>query len=87
MTDQILITIKDRNKRNFLLELLKEFDFVEIELKSAQEQNSVDTQKTTPLTPEQQDFVDGLKQALKDVQLHQQGKLKLKSYDEFIKEL
>ena len=85
MTDQILITIKDRNKQNFLLELLKEFDFVEIELKSAQD--SVDTQKTTPLTPEQQDFVDGLKQALKDVQLHQQGKLKLKSYDEFIKEL
>jgi Fic family protein len=39
------------------------------------------------LTTEQQEFVDGLKESLKEVELHQQGKIKLQSAREFLKEL
>ena len=39
------------------------------------------------LTPEQQEFVDDLKEALHEVELHQQGKIKLQSAREFLEEL
>jgi hypothetical protein len=39
------------------------------------------------LTAEQQEFVDGLKQALIEVELHQQGKIKLQSAQELLAEL
>jgi hypothetical protein len=38
-------------------------------------------------TAEQQEFIDGLKEALVQVELHQQGKIKLQSAREFLKEL
>lgn len=39
------------------------------------------------LTAEQQEFVDGLKQSLKEVELHQQGKIKLPTFEEMMNEL
>jgi hypothetical protein len=36
---------------------------------------------------EQQEFVDGLKQSLKEVELHQQGKIKLPTFEEMMNEL
>ena len=38
-------------------------------------------------TAEQQEFVDGLKEALIQVELHQQGKIKLQSAQELLAEL
>ena len=38
-------------------------------------------------TPEEREWVDGLKEALNEVELHQQGKIKLKSLDQLIDEL
>jgi hypothetical protein len=38
-------------------------------------------------TDEQQEFIDGLKQALIEVELHQQGKIKLQSAQELLAEL
>ena len=38
-------------------------------------------------TAEQQEFIDGLKDALIEVELHQQGKIKLQSAREFLEEL
>ena len=38
-------------------------------------------------TTEQQEFIDGLKQALIEVELHQQGKIKLPTIEELLKEL
>lgn len=38
-------------------------------------------------TKKEQDFIDGLKQALIEVKLHQQGKIKLQSLQEFLEEL
>ena len=42
--------------------------------------------ETKPLTAQQKEFVDDMKQALREVELHQQGKLKLQSMEEFMKE-
>jgi hypothetical protein len=39
------------------------------------------------LTAEQQEFVDGLKESLKEVELHQQGKIKLPTFEEMMNEL
>jgi hypothetical protein len=39
------------------------------------------------LTTEQQEFVDGLKESLKEVELHQQGKIKLPTFEEMMNEL
>jgi hypothetical protein len=39
------------------------------------------------LNAEQQEFVDGLKQSLKEVELHQQGKIKLPTFEEMMNEL
>jgi hypothetical protein len=39
------------------------------------------------LTRKQQEFVEGLKDALNDVELHRQGKKKLKTIDQLLDEL
>ncbi len=65
------------NKADFFLELAKNLKF-KVEPKAA-------TRK--PLTPEQQEWVDDLKESLHQVELHQQGKIKLKTLDELIDEL
>ena len=38
-------------------------------------------------TKKEQNFIDGLKQALLEVKLHQEGKIKLPSLQEFLEEL
>jgi hypothetical protein len=49
--------------------------------------NEIISQPKRKLTKEQQEFVDGLKQALIEVELHQQGKIKLQSAQELLAEL
>ena len=44
-------------------------------------------QSKRKITKEQQEFVDDLKEALHEVELHQQGKIKLQSAREFLEEL
>ncbi len=73
---QIVLNIPD-SKYNFFMELVHNFSFIKIENKPQIKQ----------LSKEQQDFVDGLKQSLKEVELHQQGKIKLKTADQLLDEL
>jgi Fic family protein len=49
--------------------------------------NEIVSQPQRKFTAEQQEFIDGLKEALTQVELHQQGKIKLQSAREFLKEL
>ena len=85
--EHILIKIKDKNKTDLLIEVLSKFDFLEIETNI--DKGSIHKKKVPKkaFTTEQQKFIDGLKQAFNEVVLHQQGKLKLKTFDDFIKEL
>ena len=88
---QLSINIKDESKIDFLLTLLSEFKFVEILSSSNGSANGKLKNHTAPkqkkLTADQQKFVDGLREALEEVKLHRQGKIKLQSAREFLAEL
>jgi len=70
---QLTLNIKDNSKIAFFMELIRSFDFIEV-------QSSVDTKY-------KKEFVQDLKEALNDVKLHQAGKKKLKSAKELLDEL
>ena len=59
------------NKVAFIMELLRNFSFV----------------KAQPLSPVKAQFLEELKEAVKEVNLHKQGKIKLKSAEELLNEL
>ncbi len=59
------------NKAAFFMEVLKNFSFV----------------KATPITEHKADFLKDLKEAVEEVKLAKQGKIKLQSAKEFIDEL
>jgi len=59
------------NKAAFFMEVLKNFSFV----------------KATPITENKADFLKDLKEAVEEVKLAKQGKIKLQSAKEFIDEL
>jgi hypothetical protein len=75
---QITLTIPDR-EYSFFMRLLKSFTFVEVK-------KTKTVEEFTP-TAEQLEWVEGLKSALHEVELHQQGKKKLQTLDELINEL
>jgi hypothetical protein len=64
------------NKFQFIMELLSNFEYVKV----AQS-------KPSKLSAKQKEFVDDLKQSLNEVELHRQGKIKLKTAREFLNEL
>jgi hypothetical protein len=57
-----------------------------LHIKVRKEEN-VEKKTKRKLTAEQQEFVDGMKQSLKEVELHQQGKIKLPTFEEMMNEL
>ena len=59
------------NKAAFFMEVLKNFSFV----------------KATPITENKAEFLKDLKEAVEEVKLAKQGKIKLQSAKEFIDEL
>lgn len=84
MGEELVIRLKNKRKRKFLLELLDELDFVEV-VKTTDKKNG--KQPKQKFTPEQQEFIDGLKEALHEVDLHMQGKIELPDARELLKEL
>lgn len=75
---QITLSVPDR-EYTFFIKVIKAFSFVKIE--------KTKTVKEFVPTPEQLEWVEGLKSALEEVEEHQQGKKKLKNLDELIDEL
>ncbi len=73
---ELTVNIPD-SKLPFFMLLAKELDFV-----------VVDEKKTAKkLTAKQKKWVEGFKASLNEVDLHTQGKIKLKSAQEFLDEL
>ncbi|QDK83379.1 hypothetical protein EXU85_34155 [Spirosoma sp. KCTC 42546] len=73
----ILVKVPD-NKVEFFMELVQNLKFkAEPRVKS----------KAKSFTPEQQEWINDLKESLEEVELHQQGKIKLKSARELLDEL
>ncbi|RDB04543.1 hypothetical protein [Runella aurantiaca] len=75
---QITLSVPDR-EYTFFIKVIKAFSFVKIE--------KTKTVKEFVPTPEQVEWVEGLKSALEEVEEHQQGKKQLKNLDELIDEL
>ncbi|EMM99630.1 hypothetical protein LEP1GSC021_2159 [Leptospira noguchii str. 1993005606] len=73
---KILLDIKD-NKAQALLEILKDLSSVKFKVLTEQEEKE----------PTKKEILDGIKQGFKEVELHRQGKLKLKSAKELLDEL
>lgn len=74
--EQILVKNIPENKLGFFLELVRNLGFTP-EIKNGGKK----------LTRKQQQFVDGLKDSLNEVEQHVQGKIKLKSADQLLNEL
>ena len=70
---QVTLNIPD-NKYPFFMELVKSLGFVKISGNSK-------------LTKNQQEFVEGTKKSLEQVEQHLKGKIKLKSADQLFDEL
>ncbi|WP_061248998.1 hypothetical protein [Leptospira noguchii] len=73
---KILLDIKD-NKAQALLEILKDLSSVKFKVLTEQEEKE----------PTKKEVLDGIKQGFKEVELHRQGKLKLKSAKDLLNEL
>ena len=75
--ETLVVTIKRKNKAAFTKELLSSFDFLEVreEKKPAPAKNINATRRKA------------LVQAFKEVKLAEEGKLRLKSWDEVVKKL
>ncbi len=68
----ITLSIPDQ-KYSFFMELIRSLGFV----KKIEEEDG----------PSKEEILDGIKEALEEVKLHQQGKIKLKTAQEFLDEL
>ena len=78
---EYIIDVKD-TEAPFVLDLLRRFDFVQV--RPAEKIND-ENDDEPELTKEQ--LLADVKEALEEVKLYKQGKLKLKTLDEFLDEL
>lgn len=76
MDNQILLNIKDSSKLAFFLEVIKNFDFV-----------SVKKIITDDEIKDNEDLLDGIKQAVKEINLVKQGKLKTRPAKDLLDEI
>lgn len=67
---EVILNIKDKTKAPFLMELLGGLDYVSVVKKVKQKRKNR--------------IASDLKKALKEVKLHQEGKIKLQTVDEFL---
>jgi ABC-type nitrate/sulfonate/bicarbonate transport system substrate-binding protein len=79
----LIVTVPD-DRVAFVKKLLRELN---LSVKPAAKAKSVAAAKPKQYTPEQQEWIDDFREALHDVELHQQGKIKLKTGQELLDEL
>ncbi len=70
---QVVLNVPD-NKYPFFMELVKSLGFVKVPAE-------------TEVTKNQQDFIDGTKKSLEQVEQHLKGEIKLKTVDQLLNEL
>ena len=78
---QLIINVPD-DRLGFFQELLRNLPWVEVKQVKASPASA-----EVPLTPEQQEWVNGLKHSLQQVDQHQRGEIKLKSAWDLLDEL
>jgi len=76
MENQIILNIKDSSKLAFFIEIIKNFDFVSI--------NKIITNEKTK---KDKDFLKGIEQAVNEIKLVNNGKLKTRPAKQLLDEL
>lgn len=79
----LIVTVPD-DRVAFVKKILRELN---LSVKHAAKAKPAAGVKPKQYTPEQQEWIDDFREALHEVELHQQGKIKLKTLDELIDEL
>ncbi len=79
----LIVTVPD-DRVAFVKKLLRELN---LSVKPVAKAKPAAEVKPKQYTPAQQEWIDDFREALHEVELHQQGKVKLKTAEEFIKEL
>ena len=79
----LIVTVPD-DRVNFVKKLLRELN---LSVKAAAKPKAVAPPKPKKYTPEQQEWIDDFREALNEVELHQQGKIQLQTGEEFLAEL
>lgn len=89
--ERFTVQLTDERKRDFFLELLESLDFVQVVRTTnghaAKENLQTAHAKKKPLSAKKRALVESIKEGLREVELHQQGKIQLQSAKEFIAEL
>ena len=79
----LIVTVPD-DRVNFVKKLLRELNLA---VKPAAKPKAIAPPKPKKYTPEQQEWIDDFREALNEVELHQQGKIQLKTARELLAEL
>ena len=79
----LIVTVPD-DRVSFVKKLLRELNLT---VKPAAKTKPAAEPQPKKHTPEQQEWIDDFREALHEVELHQQGKIQLKTLDELIDEL
>ena len=82
----LIVTVPD-DRVNFVKKLLRELN---LPVKPAAKPKSAAppaAKVARKYTPEQQEWVDDFREALNEVELHQQGKIQLQTAEEFLAEM
>ncbi|MDO7852371.1 hypothetical protein [Hymenobacter convexus] len=79
----LIVTVPD-DRVNFVKKLLRELNLT---VKPVMKAKAVAQPKPKKYTPEQQEWIDDFREALNEVELHQQGKIQLKTARELLAEL
>jgi hypothetical protein len=79
----LIVTVPD-DRVAFVKKLLRELN---LSVKPAAKARPVAEVKPKQYTPEQQEWIDDFREALHEVELHQQGKIKLQDARDFLNEL
>ena len=82
----LIVTVPD-DKVNFVKKLLRELNLTVKPAAKPRVSETPAAKVARKYTPGQQEWVDDFREALNEVELHQQGKIKLQTLDELIHEL
>jgi len=69
---EVVLSIKDKSKAPFLMDLLKSLDYIRIKKVKMKRKNRI---------------VSDLRKSLEEVKLYEEGKIKLQTFDELLNEL
>lgn len=84
---EVSIRINDESKLDFLLQLLREFQFVEVlPLSKEKTKHASPAARRKKRTPEQEEFIEDIRQGLLEVEQYRQGKIQLQTLQEFLAE-